>query len=92
MFHRGLVKIGLFVNGDFFAVAVETGVRRKRQHFEDMVDRHVEVERSGELDVFERLAAEGDADAVEILDHPGRSAPGRRGGTCAAARPAPPPR
>ena len=32
-----------------------------------MVDRHVEVERSGELDVFERLAAEGDADAVEIL-------------------------
>lgn len=36
-----------------------------------MVDRHVEVERSGELDVFERLAAEGDADAVEILDHPG---------------------
>ena len=59
------------MNGDFFAVAVETGVRRKRQHFEDMVDRHVEVERSGELDVFERLAAEGDADAVEILDHPG---------------------
>ena len=51
------------MNGDFFAVAVETGVRRKRQHFEDMVDRHVEVERSGELDVFERLAAEGDADA-----------------------------
>ena len=59
------------MNGDFFAVAVETGVRRKRQHFEDMVDRHVEVERSGKLDVFERLAAEGDADAVEILDHPG---------------------